>query len=316
MEKDEGPAAVSSPERAPAAPVAHYLALTVTAPREAQEVVAFVLHEALPTGLVEEEGPPGQVRLHAYLPEDPAWENRLGDLRRRLASLPSFWPGGGRPTLELERVADESWATAWKAHYHAFRVTPRLWVVPTWEEAPDDPSAVAIRLDPGMAFGSGLHASTQLCLQFLETCLPPRARVADIGTGSGILAIAAAKLGAVEVTAVDHDAVAVGIARSNVQQNGVAHVVRVVQGDLFAPLLSPVDLILANLTADLLVRAAPRFRSYLHPGGVAIASGIVTPHVSAVTDAFARAGLVTFAAVSAAEWRALAARRVPTRKGS
>jgi len=141
-------------------------------------------------------------------------------------------------------------------------------------------------------------------------------RMIDIGTGCGNIAITLTKELGARAWATDLSGEALVVARLNAERLGVSDRITFLQGDLFAPLLSPVDLILANLTGDLLVRAAPRFRSYLHPGGVVIASGIATPHVSAVTDALARAGLVTFAAVSAAEWRALAARRVPIRRGS
>ena len=298
---------MTEPGTATAGTAARYLALTVTAPTEATEAVAALLHDAQTGGLVEEEGPPGLVRLRAYLREDVAADGRLDDLRHRLAALPSFGLGAAPPTLSIEPVADESWATVWQAHFRPFPVGRHLWVVPTWEHPDLEPGAIPIRLDPGMAFGSGLHPSTQLCLRLLEDYIRPGQEVADIGTGSGILAIAAAKLGAARVVAVDHDPVAVEVARANVAQNHIAEKVDVVLGHLLEPVTAPVDLIRANLTADLLVDLAPAIGPRLRGAGAVIASGIAEPRVAEVRDALGRGGLAVAGAVAAEEWRALVA---------
>jgi ribosomal protein L11 methyltransferase len=283
--------------------------LTVTAHAEGGEAVAALLHAARTGGVIEEDAPKGWVRLRAYLAGDAARDGALDALRRRLAALPAFGLGPTPPAVEVEEVIEEEWAAAWKAHFHAFPVGTRLWVVPTWEDADIGPPGVAIRLDPGMAFGSGLHPSTQLCLRLLEAYLRPGQRVVDVGTGSGILAIAAAKVGAAGVLAVDIDPVAVQVARRNVVQNGVEDRVTVVEGDLLGPIASPVDLILANLTADLLEGLAPALPSRLLPGGMVIASGIAEPRAGEVRQAFARAGLMVSSEEAAEEWRALVARR-------
>ncbi len=317
MEKDEGSPPVDATEAGTAAAgtAARHLALTVTAPTEAKEAVAALLHDAETGGVVEEEGPPGLVRLRAYLREDVAADRRLDDLRRRLAALPSFGLGRTAPTLTVEEVADESWATVWKAHFHAFPVGRRLWVVPTWEQPDLDPAAIPVRLDPGMAFGSGLHSSTQLALRLLEDHLRCGDDVADVGTGSGILAIAAARLGAARVLAVDHDPVAVEAARANVAQNQMAERVDVVLGHLLEPVTAPMDLILANLTADLLMELAPAIAPRLRPGGAVIASGIAEPRVAEVRDVFGRAGLTVAEEAAAEDWRALVARAAPHGRG-
>ncbi len=286
---------------------ARYLVLTVVAPSVAKEAVAALLHDAQTGGVVEEEESANVVRLRAYLREDVAADGRLDDLQRRLAALPSFGLGAAPPRLAVQHVADEAWATVWKAHFHSFRVGRRLWVVPTWEQPTLDPEAIPIRLDPGMAFGSGLHPSTRLCLHLLEDYLPPGAAIADIGTGSGILAIAAAKLGAARVLAVDHDPVALEVARANAGQNQVSDKVDVVLGHLLEPVTDPVALILANLTADLLIELAPGTSPRLCHGGVLIASGIAAPRTGEVRDAFRRGGLAVVREATAEDWRALVA---------
>jgi ribosomal protein L11 methyltransferase len=278
----------------------------VTAAPEAREAVAALLHDIPSGGLIEEEGPGGTVSLRAFLHADAA-DAALALLRHRLAALPGFGLGAAPPRLHLEEVPDDAWATVWKDHFHAFPVGRRLWVVPTWERPALPVGALPIRLDPGMAFGSGLHATTQLCLGLLEAHLRPGDTVADVGTGSGILAIAAAKLGASRVRAVDHDPAAVEVARANVLQNGVGDTVTVVGGDLLDPVVVPVDVILANLTADLLLIVAPQIAARLRPAGRAILSGIADVREEEVRRALTACGLAVTGASAAEEWRALVA---------
>lgn len=303
MEQDEGLAAVAAAHAGRGS--AGYLLLTVDAPAEAREAAAALLHELPAGGLVEEEGPAGFVRLRAYLRAEAAVGGRLDELRRRLGALSSFGLGAVAPELRVEEAAEEPWATAWRAHYHAFPVGRRLWVVPTWERADLPAGAVPIRLDPGMAFGSGLHPSTQLCLRLLEEHLQPGWSVADVGTGSGILAVAAAKLGAARVLAVDHDPLAAEVARANAAHNGVAEAVSVVVGNLLDPVPAPVDLILANLTADAVIPLAPQLVPRLRPGGLAILSGIADVREAEVRRAVGGAGLRLLQVAAQGEWRAL-----------
>ncbi len=306
MEKDEGPLAVA----APGSPV-RYIVLTVTAPADAAEAVAALLWEARTGGVIQEDGPGVAVTLRAYLPLAAAREGALETIRTRLAGLPALGLTASAPALHTEEIADDAWASAWKEHFRPFRVGRRILLVPSWETPAPGPGDVVIRLDPGMAFGSGLHASTQLCLALLEERLRPGDRVADVGTGSGILGIAAALLGAGRIVAIDEDPIAVRVATANVASNGVADRVWVTAGDLLEPVADPVDLVLANLTAGVLEAMAGAVPSRLRPGGLIVASGIIDAGLADVSAAFARAGLFVDETRALEEWRALVARRPP-----
>ncbi len=247
--------------------------------------------------------------LRAYFAMPAQRDGVAAMLRRRLAEFPRLGLAATPPELRIDEIAADAWESAWKEHFRPFRVGRRILIVPSWETPAPEPDDIVIRLDPGMAFGSGLHPSTQLCLVALEERVRSGAAVADVGTGSGILAIAAARLGAVSVVAIDDDATAVGVAAANVAGNGVADRVTVVEGDLLSPLSSPVDLLLANLTADALAQIAAAVPSRLRPGGLIVASGIIEGALAGVADVFRRAGLRLEAPRAQEEWRALVARR-------
>lgn len=306
MEEDEGPPAV-----APPGSPARYLALTVTTTGVAAEAVAALLWEAGTGGVVQEDGPAGAVILRAYLPIAAARDGGVEAIRHHLASLPRWGLTANAPALSTEEVADEAWASAWKEHFRPFRVGRRFLIVPSWDTAASEPDDVVIRLDPGMAFGSGLHPSTQLCLALLEERLRPGDVVADIGTGSGILAIAAARVGAGCVQAIDDDPIAVSVAAANVRANAVADRVTVTAGDLLEPVAAPVDLLVANLTAEALTQIAGAIPSRLRAGGLLVASGIIEAGLSGVRDACERSGLRVVELRSLQEWRALVALRPP-----
>jgi ribosomal protein L11 methyltransferase len=200
-------------------------------------------------------------------------------------------------------LREEDWATAWKAFYKPFRVGRRLVVRPSWEPYAAAPDDCVLELDPGMAFGTGEHPTTRLCLEALEERVRPGDRVLDWGTGSGILAIAAVKLGATWVDARDHDPVAVAAARENARRNEVADRVLVERGDL--PGAAPYDGVVANILAGPILAAAPRLRRLTRPGGWLIASGLTDARVAAVARALQDAGFSPPLTRAAGEWRAL-----------
>ena len=288
-----------------------YCEIGLVIPPDALEAVTELLHRAGTGGVVIDDDQRAEVR--AYLPCDERLQRRLDALRQELADLVAFFPGMSQFSQTTRVVAEEDWANAWRAHFHPVRIGRRLVVAPTWEEFPALPGEVVVRLDPGMAFGTGTHASTVLCLQALEELVRPGCRVLDVGTGSGILAVGAALLGAGEVTALDIDPLAVRIARENAAQGGVAERVHVRYAelrDLLAAGLAPAEVCTANLTADILVGLAADLAGAVAPGGVLVASGIVGAGVPAVRTALEATGFQMRREVRLDDWCALwAARR-------
>jgi ribosomal protein L11 methyltransferase len=247
------------------------------------------------------------VTVSTYL----ACDGREGERRRQIEE--ALWHLRQLYSLPEPRVrvlAEEDWAHAWKAHYHPFRVGEHLVIVPSWEPAGPGPGDTIILLDPGMAFGTGLHPSTRLCLTLLEAHLRPGDSVLDLGTGSGILAIAAAKLGAASVLARDIDPVAVEAARENVARNGVDHAVRVEEGSLpEAGAKTRFDLVLVNILAEVIVRLLGEgLAEVVKPSGKLILSGIIAPKADDVEAALAARQFTVGEQRTEGDWVAFLAR--------
>ncbi|MBR3211933.1 MAG: 50S ribosomal protein L11 methyltransferase [Firmicutes bacterium] len=214
-------------------------------------------------------------------------------------------------SIETAERDDSEWKFNWKKYYTTAKVGSRVVVSPTWEEKEyvPEPGEILIKMDPGMAFGTGTHETTSLAIRMLEKYLKPGDSVLDIGTGSGILSIAAAKLGAAEVLGVDIDRDAVDVANENIGANGVSGTVRAVYGDLAAGLDRSADIVVANLLADLVVRfSADAFRHTV-PGGMFISSGILTDKEPLVAEAVTKAGFVIEEVMTDGEWCSIAAGR-------
>jgi ribosomal protein L11 methyltransferase len=260
--------------------------------------------------------------VRAYLPGlDPAGvEAAIADATTALGHLQAF---GLRPIGDLQTrlVREEDWAEAWKSHFPVLRIGRRLVIRPTWRRHRAQPGDVVLSLDPGMAFGTGLHPTTRLCLAALEAlanegllargCAPDgTARVIDVGCGSGILAIAAAKLGAGELLGVDTDPIAVEATEANARLNRLTGPlpdrIRVRRGSLPSG-EGPFDLVLANLIASLLVELAGLLRDELAPSGRILASGIFRDREGDVRAAFESAGLVLGRRWAEEDWVALEA---------
>ncbi len=267
--------------------------VSVAVDGEAAEAVSALFAQYGEGGAVMEEireprAGPGAVRCvaKAFLPADD--RERLQALLEALWHLSRIHPLAEPQVREL---GPKDWAEAWKAGYQVLAVGRRLRIVPSWIPYTPGPDEVIITLDPGMAFGTGLHPSTQLCLAALEDLVQPGMCILDVGTGSGILAIAAAKLGAAEVVAVDIEAVAVRTARENVRLNGVEGAVRVHQGSVDDAYRGTFDGVLANILAEIIARLAGDLARHIDAGGWLVASGIIESRLPAVERSFAVAGL-------------------------
>lgn len=278
-------------------------AVTVTTPAGmADSLGSFLLDHGAP-GLVTEESA-GWVTLTAHFPGEPP----LAEIEIYLSGLHELFPAMERPTVALQDVCEESWADNWKENFPPLCTGERLFVHPPWvKEVP--PGREGILIDPGMAFGTGQHASTRGCLVLLECAMGnhPGARVLDVGTGSGILAIAAAKLGSGDVWAVDIDPDACAVARENAEVNGVADVIHV--GASLDAVPGRFDILLANLFAPQLVEFTPRFVSLLRGNATVIGSGILAEEADAVCRAWTAAGLTETGRHREDEWVTLAFRR-------
>lgn len=269
--------------------------ISIDAGPEATDAVGAALYAAGCGGFeVREAAQPPAVA--GYLPVDDRLEDRLSSLKDALAALPGYGVTGAGTDLTLRYVEEADWANAWKAFYKPFRVGRRQVVTPPWEHPDLAPDDIPLVIDPGMAFGTGSHPTTQLCLTALEDYVTPGASVADIGTGSGILAIAAAKLGASLVAANDNDPLAVKIARENAAANGVA--VEVTD----ALPTGRYDVVVANILADVIIGMSTELDGLVAPGGTLIASGIIDTREADVRQALESVGLTSLETRRQTEW--------------
>jgi ribosomal protein L11 methyltransferase len=303
-----------------------WLELSVEADVEAVEAVSEILGRVATGGttvepafeLVEEGlgarlDPTRPSTVRAYVPAaDPAAvESAVADVTVALGHLQAF---GLRPIGDLRtRVVDEAdWAEAWKAYFPVLRVGRRLVIRPTWRRHRAEPGDVVLALDPGMAFGTGLHPTTRLCLAELERVADDGrvegARVLDVGCGSGILAIAAARLGAASVLGVDTDPIAVEATTANAARNRLARRIAAREGSLPSG-EGPFDVVLANLIASVLVALATHLAAELRAGGTLVASGIYVDREAEVRSAFEAAGLIVRGRSVEGDWIALEAVR-------
>lgn len=225
------------------------------------------------------------VRVKAYWALDEELEGKLQHLAVRLDGLASNGIDKGAGAVSWKAVADEDWAETWKEFFHTEKIGARTVIKPTWEEYEAKAGEIVVELDPGAAFGTGQHATTSLCIRALEDLVQPGMTVFDVGTGSGVLAIVAAKLGAKRVEAVDFDPVAVRVARENVRQNGAENVVRTERSDLLKSVAGKADLIIANIIADIIVRLFGEVEGSLAAGGTMLLSGIIEDRLPDVVEA-------------------------------
>ncbi|HEX5239379.1 MAG TPA: 50S ribosomal protein L11 methyltransferase [Candidatus Limnocylindrales bacterium] len=305
-----------------------WLELSVEADPEAVEAVSEILgrvasggtsiepaFDLVEDGLSAEIDPHRPAIVRGYVPaRDPdTAATAVAAVDEALGHLRAF---GLRPIGELRtrRVDEADWAEAWKAHFPVLRIGRRIVIRPTWRRHRAIPGQLVIALDPGMAFGTGLHPTTRLCLVALEELAEDGrlagAHVVDVGSGSGILSIAAVGLGARDVLALDLDPIAIEATIANARRNRRSRAIRSRLGSLPSG-EAPADLVVANLIASVLVRLASEIAAALRPGGTWLASGIFRDREPEVRGVFEAVGLATQRRWAEDDWVALAGRRGP-----
>ena len=303
-----------------------WLEVSVVADVEAVEAVSDILGRYAPAGtsvepafVLVDEGlgarvdPTRPAIVRAYLPaaDRAAAEATVAEVTTALGHLQAF---GLRPIGDVQTrpVEEADWADAWKAYFPVLRVGRRIVIRPTWRRHRRRPGDVVLALDPGMAFGTGLHPTTRLCLAALEAVADrgelAGARVLDVGCGSGILAIAAVKLGAASAFGVDIDPVAEEATLANARRNRLVRTVRAREGSLPSG-MPAFEVVLANLIAGVLVPLAEALRDELRPGGILLASGIFYDRETDVVAAFEQVGLAVTSRTGEGDWVALEAIR-------
>jgi len=244
--------------------------------------------------------------LKAYLPFDGRLEDRIASLKTYLDSVSGLFPELEEPRLSMEIVADQNWGEEWKKYFKPLRVSKNIVIKPTWERYTPAGRDIVIEIDPGMAFGTGQHASTRMCLEPIENILLKdrgikKWRVLDVGTGTGILGISCAKLGAERVVCVDIDKKAAAIARENAMINNVADRVEIINRDVNT-INEPFDLIVANLTAKILIRLRDHLMSLIEKDGYLVISGIVDQNKTDIESHFLKGQFSIHQIITEKEW--------------
>lgn len=301
--------------------------------RRGLELAEAVFDDFFPEGFSEHD--PEAIRIHIESNEWDAHEFDVSLLQDASVVLTGYWPvGEGEARWEdlqsrmseamakqqlpdvrwkKQHRADEDWSESWKAHFDIVHYGERIQVVPEWLE-PDVPEDIVIRIEPGLAFGTGMHPTTGLCLTFLEEIIFPNATVFDIGTGSGILALAAHQLGAGRVDATDADPLSVRSAAQNAARNNSA--ISVYESDLLAQVHGQADVIIANIVADVIIRMLPQVEAHLLPRGLFLASGILNERATEVVTAADKEGLCLQSQRTDGDWTALLFTRATEKEAS
>lgn len=257
--------------------------------------------------------------MSLYFDDNDEAKNTIEEIKAEVAELKQreadgeFGAESDMGTLKTEEIVvdDSDWKDKWKEFFKPTKITDKITVKPTWEEYTPQDGEVVIEIDPGMAFGTGTHETTSLCLKLMEKYLgenPEEKKVLDVGCGSGILSIGAALLGSTDILGVEIDEDAVKVAQENVELNKVQGAVKVMQGDLTKGIDYKADIIVANLMADLVMMLSSSAQKHMEKDGVFISSGILVEKEEIVSEAIKAAGFEILEIAEDGEWCAIAAR--------
>jgi ribosomal protein L11 methyltransferase len=306
--------------------------ITIHTTNEAIEPISNILHEAGASGVVIEDPfelikeredrfgeiyqlnpddyPEEGVLVKAYLPINSFLGETVDEIKEAINNLILFNIDIGLNKVSIMEVNEEEWATAWKKYYHPVKISEKFTIVPTWEDyTPVYSDELIIELDPGMAFGTGTHPTTVLCIQALERIVKKEDIVIDVGTGSGVLSIAAAMLKAKSVLALDLDEVAVQSAKQNLELNKVHEKTTVRQNNLLDGITEQADVIVANILAEVILRFTDDVYRLLKKDGYFIASGIILQKKEEVKEALISSGLEIVEIVQMEDWISITARK-------
>lgn len=308
--------------------------ISIHTTNEAIEPISHILHEAGASGVVIEDPfelikerqdqfgeiyqlnpddyPEEGVIIKAYLSVNSFLGETVDAIKESVNNLIIHNIDIGKNNVTISEVNEEEWATAWKKYYHPVKISERFTIVPTWETYnPVSSDELIIELDPGMAFGTGTHPTTVMCIQALERTVRNGDRVIDVGTGSGVLSIAAAMLGAEDVRAYDLDEIAVTSARLNIKLNKVSHLVTISQNNLLDGVeVDSADVVVANILAEVILRFNDDVASVVKPGGFFIASGIIQQKKDQVKEALVGSGFEIVETILMEDWVAIIAKRI------
>jgi ribosomal protein L11 methyltransferase len=304
-----------------------WIEIAVTSPPELIEGLANFITELGATGISQEVdtentedadqpgggtelsdfAPPPREELKAYLPADSPWQEKVEQLKDYIENLADLFPDLKQPDFTVKTLSDPDWAEQWKKYFKPLRIHRNIVIKPTWERYTPTGRDIVIEIDPGMAFGTGQHSSTRMCLEALEEILlKDRSirnwKVLDVGTGTGILSICCAKMGAAKTVALDIDPQAVEIARKNVAVNHVGDRVEVVNSDISKYRTGGFDLIVANLNAEPLIKLRSHLITLMEKKGYLIISGIIEQSVRAIEKKFLKEPLSVQSVLRDKEW--------------
>lgn len=303
-----------------------WVKLAININEEASELISEILLEAGAAGTETAGGrmpdltgfdevppddiPSGECTVSAYFPLDGELDAKIANVEESLRKLKLMDIGFDPGTLEVQKatVNEQDWENEWKKYFKPQRVSDFIVIKPTWEEYSPEKDDIVIEIDPGMAFGTGTHETTRMCIALLEEYLENGTSVLDIGCGSGILSVAAAKLGAGSVLALDLDNVAVEVAGMNVRLNNVEDKVSVIRSDIVTevPADKKFDIIVANIIADVIIRMNESVLKYIKRPGIYICSGIIAERLDEVLASLNKYGLRAIKVSKMGEWRAVA----------